>query len=415
MAQAKTTPAMTSATYLEAVRAARRQGQRQLAWAHLKAGQALDPEGSLVGLALEEADLLSVEGRPEAAREVLLIALKGHPRNAWVPRGLADLAHREGDIANAWLYLKQAQGLDPEGKMAVLTLLEADLLIHEARLAEAELLLETMTQTHPENVWGYLRLATVRRETQGIEAEYTTLQEALIARPGDVTIELRLVEMDLAANAWPVAAKRLEDMYASRGPQPRILLPLLRCYRRMGAAKQEEAALIALIEAHPEHPGALRYLFDTRAADIPADQLNDLIELARKKVGEAVAEDLRLGVLVRTAAFAEAMALIRRVKRGQRTLAEARMLVQVLFGTYQFRLGLRYLTFCLRRWPNDMGLLDIYVIRGLKQGQVQEVTRWLDVLSATVPEQALLGQRLMVHGFSGDLDSTLACYEKYPS
>ena len=107
---------MTSATYLEAVRAARRQGQRQLAWAHLKAGQALDPEGSLVGLALEEADLLSVEGRPEAAREVLLIALKGHPRNAWVPRGLADLAHREGDIANAWLYLKQAQALDPEGQ-----------------------------------------------------------------------------------------------------------------------------------------------------------------------------------------------------------------------------------------------------------------------------------------------------------
>ncbi len=229
MAKAKTTPVMTAGTYLEAVLAARRQGQRQLAWAHLKAGQALDPEGRLVGLALEEADLLSVEGRPEAAREVLLLALKGHPKNAWVSRGLADLAHRDGDIANAWLYLKQAQALDPEGKMAVLTLLEADLLIHEARLGEAESLLETMTQAHPETVWGYLRLATLRRETQGIEAEYDVLQEALIARPGDVTIELRLVEMDLAANAWPVAAGRLETLYAAQGPQPRILLPLLRC------------------------------------------------------------------------------------------------------------------------------------------------------------------------------------------
>jgi len=414
MTQASDASPVTVQDHLGAARQALRQGHLGAAHVALRNARALDPEGRVVGVFLAEADVLRAEGRLPEAQAVLHKVRDLQPGNFWAAYGLADLAYRQGDSPAARIHLDAARALDKDGKVVALSLLEADFLRDAGRLAEAEVILTEMLARHPDDIWGYQRLAQLAKARNDPGAARAHLEAALARDDSHLALQLELAHLEVADGGLKAAMMRLEKLYKRHGAQLRILLPLSRICRRAGQRDREDQILQEAIALDPLDPALLRHLFASRATEASPEALKRVLEVVRTRGGGAAAQvdDLHLQALLQTRAYAEALQQMRRQKQASRTAPGAQSLATALFGAHHYKLGLRYVRFCLRRWPGHAGLLDAYVSRGLRQGEEAAVLAAVEAAGRTLSDHAMQGHWLLIAGFRGDLEGAVAAYAR---
>lgn len=395
-------------THFRAARAARQRGDRATAWAELDAALAQDPARASAPLQLLQAELLNDAGDAVEAETVLKALVARHPDNLWGYRLLAQLARQRGDSEAAQAYLARARELDPHGRIAALPLLQAELLRDAGDTAGAEAVLKALVAAHPGNPWGHMLLARLAQDRADPAAQ-RHLQLALACDDADLNLQLAAAQLLLETGDSKAAVARLEQLRAAQGPQPQIMLPLIRAYRRFGASDLEEARMAEALAAHPRNAGLLRHMAGTYAGAIGPDELAIWLEQVRTQAGADLADELEFGALVQSCRFRTALLALRRRPQARRGAGQAHLVARALFGAHRRDLGARYLRLALRRWPGDPALLSLYVTQMLRSGRYAAAERQIE-LSAAASPKAVLPQRFMLAGFRGNFSEAACCY-----
>ncbi|MCG6902271.1 MAG: tetratricopeptide repeat protein, partial [Rhodobacter sp.] len=401
----------TVQAHLKAARAARGRGDPAAAETHLQAARDADPDGQVAAVGLLAAELHRAAGRPEAADAELETVQARHPGNVWAPYHRGELARQRGDLAAAQAFLRAAQANDPDDRVAMIPVLEADLLVDAGRPAAARLVLEQMTARHPQVVWGHQRLALLAEVQNDPDAARRHFEAALRIDDTRLGLQLGLVRQLLALADHQAAMTRLERLRVAHGPRAEIMLPLVRACRGAGQGAQEEAALIAAVAAHPYDRQLLRHVFATGAREAEPETMVMVLDLVRRRLGGDLADELNIRMLLQIQDYRAALDAIRGARRARRSVAEARNLATALFGAHRFATGLRYVRACLRHWPSDRGFWEVYVQQGLRLGRLAEVGLRLEIAAKRLPRHVLVSHRLTLCAYRDDLEGAVRCFE----
>jgi len=395
--------------YLKDARGAHTRGDKTAALDMLEQARKADPDGKIIGVGLLQAELLGELGRWEAAEAALVAAETAHAKNFQPPFWRADLARKRGDNAAALEHLQRARANDEEGR-AMLDLLEADVQRDLGDTKAARAILLALVERDPKSIGGHQKLALIAEDRKEFAEAREHFEAMVKLDPERLPFQMGLVRQLLALNAFDAAFARLENLRKRIGPNPQVMMALVRACRLAKLEGKELAALRGMLGAHPRDPQFLRHVFATRAKDGAPEVMEGVLDLVRRRQGTDLADDLEVKMGLQTMQFEGALRALRASRRGRRSPAEAQSLITALFGTYQYRLGLRYLRACLHRWPDNPGFLGPYVHYGPRFGQIAEVAAKLESMADRLPRGALLGHQMSLCGYQGNLEGAIKAY-----
>lgn len=125
---------------------------------------------------------------------------------------------------------------------------------------------------------------------------------------------------------------------------------------RFGQAEAAHRALTAIFNHGPRAPNVAKRLFQKALASIEPDQVDTVIAYLLRHIPKAKKNALLAEFALLTDGPQGALDQLRQERRRYRSLPEARELARFLRISNAYTLGLRYLRFCRRRWPDDADL-----------------------------------------------------------
>ena len=130
----------------------------------------------------------------------------------------------------------------------------------------------------------------------------------------------------------------------------------------------------------PDNPVLLERLIRNASASPELPQAETILGYLGTKLPQAQSDKLGVDLLLAQYRFAEALAALRRSFNGARDAAQAVQMVQALNGLNRLDLAMRYLRFCLRKWPGSMPVATQFVTVFAKAGHEAEALAALDAL-----------------------------------
>ncbi|WP_425054027.1 tetratricopeptide repeat protein [Psychromarinibacter sp. S121] len=357
-------------------------------------------------------------------------ATDSHDTTPKTPLALARQALAEGRRRRAKRHLRDAAaaaGSDPERLEIALLMARADspdealatagaalhqdqpalrvqmlrlrLFLALGRGGDAETLARALVAAHPADPRPALALAELL-ETERRTAEALDLMRAALPRlPDRPGPRLRLAHLELAEGRPDAARAALEDLTGAPGA-PAEVLQLARLYARMGESRKESALLADRLETgDATDPRLLAYLFHRTLGYAPdAAPIERACAALAPVLGPERVRAIRLKALLQDGDPAGALAVAR--DRGTRTPEDAAETARALFALQRGPLALRYLRFCLRRWPASLQLRKTLFIGLRKGGELARAAALLAAPDARGPDFDTL--RLQARIFAAD-------------
>lgn len=394
-------------THHKAGQAAVRRGDLAAAESALDAGFAAAGAGRApIPLVLLRADWLLAAARSDEAKAYLETEISERPGVLWLYHKAAELAHARGETAAAWAHLATALAMETARGAPALRLLAAKIWLAEDQPETAMAVLEALAQANPTDIWGLLELARLHAAAGRPRVAATKIAAARERAPERRDLALRhgqyLAVAGAAAEAAAVYAAFLDD----QGPDAEMTLRLIQCHKAAGAPEKALTPLATALAAAPLDPGLLQEMFRTHANLVAAPAMAEALARLQGRIPEDLADALAIEGHLATMDYDAALVRLRARPKARRSGAEAHQMATALIGAGQFERGLRYLRFCLRRWPGP-GFLGRYVTHGLRLGRAQAVAEALAAYSADLPPRVHHGHRITLAGYRGDFETVV--------
>ncbi|MGC1498046.1 MAG: glycosyltransferase [Sulfitobacter sp.] len=397
--------------YFHKGRTAVRAGDLGVARTHLDDAQTLT-NGDILELQLLEAEILGAEGHITDAMTVLEGAARAFPDNHWPAIKLAQIAQKQDDHIGAAAYLNSALAHDPHCDIPILWLLEAETRLKLGDLDKAAIALKLLCTKHFDQPPLARHLTALAKLPGGAGLARDLFQQILSKAKDTSAIRYALACTLFAKGDVQDAITELELLNTGQETDIKVCITLIQAYRSSGQLDKEEICLEQALIADPLNPWVLRHLFGAYAHKADVKMQQQILDTIHDKVDHALSNELTTLMLLRTHNYTQALAMIRQSGPRRDTPEDARKLVTALLGTYQFRLGLRYLRLCLRRWPSAQALIGLNVTWRSKLGQLDDVTADIANLKDQLPSHILHAHQLMIQGFGNDLIGATNTYAK---
>ncbi|GGX65980.1 hypothetical protein GCM10007385_38960 [Tateyamaria omphalii] len=401
----------TAADVLNKARAALAEGETDVAAAWLDKAKTSGGDKHWPMLALVEAEILYRQGAAEAAEIQLETLLDKTPDFFWAAFHLANWAWRRGDLPLAAARLATARAIDPVGKHRALWLLRADLK-RDLDQPEAEAsILHQMARAFPADPVPLHRLAMRSQSAGDVETAIRYLETASALAPDKREFVLQRARLLLTHDRLEEADALYRQLGHDFGDDPESLAARVRIRRRLKDTPAEAELLLAGLKAFPDAHLLWAHVFANFVADAPLDVPDQAMSLLKSNSNVPDLEILDLALLVATDRYDAAYAQWRRDDRSPaKSPWYAHLRAQTLLGSGRYRIALRYLRFCLRRWRDNTMLLRTFVSWGLKLGEDKDVLATLKSLEQHHTRSTVLAMQLMVAGFSNDLKAAISAY-----
>nr|WP_298249116.1 tetratricopeptide repeat protein [uncultured Halomonas sp.] len=356
-------------------------GETSQALACLEQALAATPER--LGLLLLLFKLQQQSGQTRQALDSLRRLRRHHADNPDVLLAVARFYQGHGRMRAALAVAERLLALDPDHR--------------QARLLRLSLLQE----------------AAVER---GDASPLPALLDAARVKPALSDVEaaelLQAVKLTTAAALAPACREALAYLQPlterlSEGEQ----LGLLMQADRLDQHETARRALNAILAQGPKHPTVARGLFNKAMESLDIAQAPALAERLLRHIPVHQQAALQAQFIQHAEGAEAALDFHLATPRQRRTLPQARELAGLLRNARHYRLGLRYLRLCRRRWPDDAGLPVLHARLAMDAGYPEMA---LAILDTPLPvAQRLQGLRLRIEVLleTGDLDETRAALE----
>lgn len=241
-------------------------------------------------------------------------------------------------------------------------------------------------------------------------------ESAVRATPPDRALLLRYAELAYKAgdNDRLKAALNLAHDIIERA-SPGDMVRLANIAERGGDHDLEAAALTAIGASEHLLPEIALHLVRKAHSHGQVALAQALIDALAQRVAASRRKEFRAQALLIIDGPIAALAFLRRAGSGPRRVDEASLLSTMLLAAGQTRLARRYLGRCIRHWPSNSGLLQLYVRACLLSGDPHEGFDRLDDIGKSGSTKALDSIRLNLLMESGDQAAALDLVERSES
>ncbi|GGX63588.1 hypothetical protein GCM10007385_35930 [Tateyamaria omphalii] len=393
-------------------RAARLNGRPGEAWRLLELARSESNPSNLPAILMIEAELLHDAGRVEAAEDRLHKLLDQVPDHFWAAFHLAAGAWRRKEFDLAQTRIATARALDPDGRIGALWRLRVNLMKDLGHSKRADHLLRQMAHLFENDPWPRQQMAIRARAAGQYDVAVRHCRAAMRLAPDDRSHALLHAQVLAQQGEVKQAAGAYAEMETRFGANPELALARIQLLRSAQDFVREIEALSDALSAHPDAAALWQHLFSVHLAAAPDDVPEAVLELLNARIAPPANTLLSIRYCLETDQFDKAKALCRTL--GPRTSHPMRALerAQALWGMRNYRMALRYLRFCIRRWPASPMLLKAFIVWGLKLGQGDAVAQAIELHLSLHSEAALYENRLLLAGFANDLPAAIASYKK---
>ncbi|SEN44021.1 Glycosyltransferase sugar-binding region containing DXD motif-containing protein [Halomonas caseinilytica] len=184
---------------------------------------------------------------------------------------------------------------------------------------------------------------------------------------------------------------------------------------RFGHAKAVHRSLRQLFAKGPRTPSVANALFDKAMSSVAPHQADAVVTRLLRYVPQAQRTMPEAEFALRLHGPQSALACLRQERRARRSLPEARKLIKFVQLADANGLGMRYVEFCRRRWPDDIELRLQQARLLMNTGFSREA---LEVLDTSIPAtKRLPAAQIRAHCWLelGNGDAALAELDRLPS
>ncbi|WP_297772347.1 tetratricopeptide repeat protein [uncultured Roseovarius sp.] len=175
-----------------------------------------------------------------------------------------------------------------------------------------------------------------------------------------------------------------------------LLAKVIRHIRHLQSIKPRLALAVLRISHSSEHVELSQELIDCLAAKMGPD--HEVMFRAQAKL-------LLVGPF-------DALASLRSARRHQRSPREAQLMAVLLLSSANFRLAIRYLRFCVRRWPQNRTIRSHLVNAYAKSGFPETGSEWLKSVASTLEPEELETHQLALLIAKGKFAEALDIVER---
>ncbi|WP_300273107.1 tetratricopeptide repeat protein [Halomonas sp.] len=390
------------------------QQQGKLAPALNRARQALAAHPDDAALHQLHARLLANAGRPGTALKRLKEAQAQFPEHLGLHLLRFNLLNEMGRTLPALKALRQLRQKDFDNPGVLLA--AARFYRSHGRLGAARAVLERLLAIKPEHRQARLMRLDLAREATAGAAESPL--PALLARAHELT---ELTADDAAELLHAIKFTTDPALNASAKEALELLLPLserlaegdnLALFNqavRLGHSEAARRALDTLFNNGPRKPPVARALFTQAMQSLPPHQAEAVAERLLRHIPQAQRPALQAQFAQHTEGGQAALDRLRTLhNKRKRPLPEAHQLANQLRGAAHYRLGIRYVRFCRRRWPADHRLKLLHARLLLDAGEATEALELLDADWPVALRHPALRLRAQVLIETGQLEETRA-------
>lgn len=413
-----------------------RTGQALTLLADLRRRAPADPQ-----LALTEAGLQRRTGDLAGAEAAYLTVLAAEPDHLGAWLGRIDVAQTAGDLDRALALATAALAARPDAP--ALLARHAGLLAHLGQPDAARTALMAGLEIHPGDLRLRLELARVQMQA-GLAAAAAEIYAACLDEdPESDAARLGLAEAEAARGA-PEAGLAVLEGHAGRsialGLKAADLAlqtgqgsPLRRTLDQLSAeadrmSEPELLRLFKLGEQADHAPAALavvgsvsgrarlspliaQFLLQRARVILPPDQADRVRQALELRLPGSRQPEFRAFAAALFGGPEAALAQARADLPGPRDTQGAALLGERLLDAGQSALALRYLRFCVRRWPLAPHLRRQFLRATIEAGALERGHGWLDTLETRFPDLDLGLERMQQLTQQGRLEETRALAE----
>lgn len=212
---------------------------------------------------------LSNQNRNTEAEAAYRSALELRPSDTWLTHNLGSLLSRMERAEEA---LEQLDKVAPRGVANFeLSFNRGRTLALLNRIEEAEAEFLSALAVNPRHIEAHVNLARLRF-MRG-DADFTrSFDDATLAHPGDLPLQISLAVVERCAEQWSRAEDRLQGLLRTHGSVPEVRAELAHVYQESGRIAEAEAQAQAAAASKPFDPGVAETLVSillmrNRAAD----------------------------------------------------------------------------------------------------------------------------------------------------
>ncbi|MES3674757.1 glycosyltransferase [Halomonas elongata] len=343
------------------VRVALRQGYIDIALK--RSQQALKAQPNDPQLRALDVRIKAAAGRPRQALKHVNQAIRLWPKNIRLKLVKLQLLLDLGHLNSALQLLRRMRRRWPKNASVLMAV--ARFYHTHGRLRATRTVLDQMLKYHPHH-----RQARIMRQnlinlvdtnSHAISAPLPSLLAQAQRNPkvssSDAAEILQTIKLTTAPELIATCQEALEFLH---GIVNRLTeqdkLSLFNQAERFGQAEIAHKALTSILAHGPRTPPVARTLFQKAMATIEPYQVETVISHLLRHIPQAKQATLAAEFTLQTAGPHYALERLRHNRRQHRSLPEVYNLIRFLRAGNDYALGLRYLRFCRRRWPDDAEL-----------------------------------------------------------
>ncbi|MDR5858491.1 glycosyltransferase [Halomonas eurihalina] len=343
------------------VRIAFRQGHIDIALE--RSEQALEKQPNDPQLRALDARIQAAAGKPRRALHRVNQAIPRWPNSARLRLEKLQLLRDLGRTRPALHVLRQLRRRwprNPEVLIAVAQFYRA-----HGRFRATRTVLDHLLEHHPQHRQArVIRQNLANDSTNNQKAASSSLPNLLAqarqqpeVSPADVAELLQAVKLATTSDLVSTCHETIDflnGMVDQLSEQDK--LALFNQAERFGLAEAAHRALAGILATGPRTPPVARTLFQKAMATVEPHQTDAVISHLLRHIPKAKQASLAAEFALRTDGPQSALERLRQDRRQRRSLPEVYNLVRFLRASNDYALGLRYLRFCRRRWPDEAEL-----------------------------------------------------------
>ncbi|WP_136442424.1 tetratricopeptide repeat protein [Pacificoceanicola onchidii] len=369
---------------------------------------------------LLEAELTRREGDLVRAERLLTLAEEAHPSNFWPALKRAELLveqDRNEEAATALDTVHARGGITEYPAFLAMEIPLRQTLSQPAPLARA------LTAYLPHAPKGYdpaPPLNALQAMPGGTGLAAPIYHALLVEDPENLTLRLDYAELlkrpcppEATATGLAFLLEATDrESPPDAAPPLEFAIPLARAYRQLGQLPEEEAILTRTASKLPGAPALLRYLFSSQMASADAEILEAVLIGLEPLLTPRLHVELSAQAALALGNWDDAVRLLKPAQASNKAPHEAQMLATALIGQGRYALALRYLAFCIRRWPQARGLVSFRIVWALKLGRLTLAEAAIDAAEKSLPPAEITAHRMTLAGMRNDLEAAMVHYAR---
>ena len=344
----------THEALLKKARAALSAKELDAARAFLSAARAQKGNKFSAIITLIEAEVAYASGDVESAEAQLEGLLDREPNHFWAAFRLTSWARKRGALDMAKARLLAVRACDPKNEKRPLWMLRVEIAQDLGDLTEARCILLQMAERFSNDPWPWNRLALQEQRASDVDAALECFDEALKRSPDNKQFALQRARCAYAAQRFGLAEEAYLGIIDRFGPEPDTVVVLAALYRRKRDTACETDALLSGLRSFPHSYVLWDYVFNFYSEQASENVLNETVRLLRAHTKTPKVDYLELKSLISVHNYEAAYTLCRRLGSFVEAPEQALDRAKILFGLQRYRLALRYLRLCLRRWQSSV-------------------------------------------------------------